>query len=152
MTALTWNEVAKIAKKIQRQHQLPIFAMTYEGSCSCCATPANFHASAYLTKDVKSLSWKEIDSYIIFKNSHNGHGEATLTDRFCETRECEYSEYRDQYVGFKLSETFTMEKLQECLTLLVELINAASDDKYLLQLPEDNFHCAVIKRIDCQRF
>ena len=53
MTTLTWNDVAKIAKKIQKQYKLPIFAMTYKGTCSCCASPTDFHASAYLTKDVR---------------------------------------------------------------------------------------------------
>ena len=148
MTTLTWNEVAKIAKKLQREYKLPIFAMTYKGSCSCCASPSDFHASVYLTKDVKDLTWKEIDSYIIFKNAHNGCGEAKLTDRFAEVREYKYAEYRDQYVGFKLSDTFTMEKLQECLTRLVYEINAKSETQYSLQLPEDDYHCAIIRRID----
>lgn len=67
MTTLTWNDVAKIAKKLQKEYKLPIFAMTYKNTCSCCASPAELNASSYLTKDVKDLTWKEIDSYIIFK-------------------------------------------------------------------------------------
>lgn len=148
MTTLTWNDVAKIAKKLQKQYKLPIFAMTYKGCCSCCASPKDFHASAYLTKDVRDLNWKDIDSYIIFKNAHNSHGEARLTDRFAEVREYRYAEYREQYVGYKLSDTFTMKELKECLTRLVNEINAQSTTQYSLQMPEDDFHCAIIKRID----
>lgn len=151
MTTLAWNEVAKIAKKLQKQYKLPIFAMTYKGTCSCCASPKELNATAYLTKDVRDLDWKDIDSYIIFKNAHNGHGEARLTDKFCYTREYKYAEYREQYVGYKLSDTFTMEKLHECLTRLVDEINAQSTTQYSLQMPEDDFHCAVIKRIDSRR-
>lgn len=151
MTTLTWNEVAKIAKNLQKEYKLPIFAMTYKGTCSCCASPADFHASSYLTKDVRDLDWKDIDSYIIFKNAHNGHGEARMSAEFCFTKDRyrpSRSVYNDQYVGYKLSDTFTMKELKECLTRLVNEINFKSTTKYSLQMPEDDFHCAVIKRID----
>ena len=39
MTTLTWNDVAKIAKNLQKEYKLPIFAMTYKNTCSCCALP-----------------------------------------------------------------------------------------------------------------
>lgn len=151
MTTLTWNDVAKISKKLQKEYKLPIFAMTYKGCCSCCASPKHFHASAYLTKNVRDLSWKDIDSCIIFENAHNGHGEARMSAEFCFTKD-QYrpskSVYNDQYVGYKLSDTFTMKELKECLTRLVDEINAQSTTKYSLQMPEDDFHFAVIKRID----
>lgn len=151
MTTLTWNDVAKIAKRLQLEYKLPIFAMTYKNTCSCCASPAELNASAYLTKDVKNLSWQDIDSYIIFKNAHNGHGEARMSAEFGFTKD-EYrpsrSVYNDQYVGFKLSDTFTMKELKECLTRLVNEINFKSTTQYSLELPEDDFHCAIIRRID----
>lgn len=151
MTTLTWNEVAKIAKNLQKEYKLPIFAMTYKGTCSCCADARELNASSYLTEDVKDLTWQEIDSYIIFKNAHNSHGEARMSAEFGFTKDQwrpSRSVYNDQYVGFKLSETFTMEKLHECLTRLVDEINSRSTTQYSLELPEDDYHCAIIKRID----
>lgn len=151
MTTLTWNDVAKIAKKLQKEYKLPIFAMTYKNTCSCCASPAELNASSYLTKDVKNLNWQDIDSYIIFKNAHNGHGEARMSAEFCFTKD-EYrpskSVYNDQYAGFKLSETFTMKELKECLTRLVDEINSKSTTQYSLEMPKESGRCAIIRRID----
>lgn len=56
---ITWNEAAKIAKKLQKKYQLPIFAMTYQGSCSCCAAPCDLNKQAYLTPEVKEQPWSE---------------------------------------------------------------------------------------------
>lgn len=151
MTTLTWNDVAKIAKKLQKEYKLPIFAMTYKNTCSCCALPKELNASSYLTKDVRDLTWKEIDSYIIFKNAHNGHGEARMSAEFGFTKD-EYrpsrSVYNDQYVGFKLSDTFTMKELKECLTRLVNEINSKSTTQYSLEMPKESGRCAIIRRID----
>ena len=58
------------------------------------------------------------------------------------------SVYNEQYVGFKLSDTFTMKELKECLTRLVDEINSKSTTQYSLELPEDDYHCAIIRRID----
>lgn len=63
-----WRQAAEIAKELQLKYKIPIFAMTFRGSCSCCAEPSNLNDEAYLTPDIKEKSWKEIDSYIIFSN------------------------------------------------------------------------------------
>lgn len=38
----TWKDALRIAKELQKEYKLPIFAMTFRGSCSCCASPAAF--------------------------------------------------------------------------------------------------------------
>lgn len=76
----TWKQVMDIMKELQVKYQLPIFVATYQGSCNCCAIPKHFNKESYLTPEVKDMSWDEIDSYIIFKNSCNGSGEACLND------------------------------------------------------------------------
>lgn len=147
MKTLTWKEVAKIAKELQKEYNLPIFAMTYRNMCSCCADADNLNKEAYLTKDVKEKSWSEIDSYIIFKNSTNAQGEANMSDEFAYVRDYRTPKYSTQYVGYKLSENFTFEQFCECVTKLVDAINKASDVQYSLELPEDEIHTAIIHKI-----
>lgn len=51
----TWKDALRISKELQREFKLPIFAMTFRGACSCCASPADFNKEAYLTKDCLRL-------------------------------------------------------------------------------------------------
>lgn len=75
-TLPTWKDALRIAKGLQEEYGLPIFAMTFKGSCSCCASPDDFNKQAYLDKSVAEKSWDEIDSYVILKNAYNCGGEA----------------------------------------------------------------------------
>lgn len=49
----TWRQATKIAKQLQIKYQIPIFAMTFKGSYSCCAEPSHLNKEAYLTPDIK---------------------------------------------------------------------------------------------------
>lgn len=140
----TWKQVMSIMKELQVKYQLPIFVATYQGSCSCCARPKHFNKESYLTPEVKDMSWDEIDSYIIFKNSCNGSGEACLRDLFGVVNPKDKTEV-DQYIAYGLSERFTKKDLEECLTELVVRISELSDTKYILTLPKDTNRCAVIE-------
>ena len=51
-----WRQAAEIAKQLQLKYKIPIFAMTFRGSCSCCAEPSNLNVEAYLTPDIKEKS------------------------------------------------------------------------------------------------
>ena len=66
---ITWRKAAEIAKQLQIKYQIPIFAMTFKNSCSCCAEPSDLNKESYLTPEIKEKSWDEIESYIIFKNA-----------------------------------------------------------------------------------
>lgn len=148
ITQPTYKQVMAIMKELQVKYHLPIFAATYQGSCSCCAKPKHFNKESYLTPDVKGLSWKEIDSYIIFKNSCNGSGEACLNDIFGVVQHYKHKREVAQYIDYKLSERFTKADLDECLTKLVNRINELSDTKYYLKLSENEHRCAMIA-LDC---
>lgn len=144
-----WRQAAEIAKELQVKYKIPIFAMTFKGSCSCCAEPSNLNDEAYLTPDIKEKSWKEIDSYIIFSNSNNSSGEAYMYDEFSVTYDNIFEEttYSKQYIKYKLSESFSHDKLKECLTEFVNKVNEESVTKYKLSIPEDTGFCAVIEKI-----
>lgn len=160
-TLPTWKDALRISKELQREYDLPIFAMTFRGSCSCCASPADFNKEAYLTKDVAEMDGADIDSYVVLKNSCNGGGEA----RFCHTetivnggktkRRRVWDDFGtltgghdaggDQYVMYKLSESFTASDLCDLLTRFVDGLNAiAGFEAYALTLPDDESECAVI--------
>lgn len=151
MNKPTWKQVMKLMKELQVEYQLPIFAASYKGSCSCCATPINFNNEAYLTPDVKKQTWEEIGAYIVFKNSSNAQGEAILDKDFGTVKYRwdghPYVIEATQYLGYRLSEQFTMNDLHQLLTSLIEGINALSDAQYELILPEDKYHYAVIQRV-----
>lgn len=151
MNKPTWKQVMKLMKELQVEYNLAVFAASYKGSCSCCATPENFNDEAYLTPEVKKQTWEEIGAYIVFKNSSNAQGEAVLNEDFGDVKD--HYEHDDvtetkQYLGYVVTEQFTMNDLNQLLTRLVEGINTLSDAQYELTLPEDNYHCAVIKRVD----
>lgn len=145
----TWKQAAEIAKQLQIKYQIPIFAMTFKGSCSCCAKPSHLNEEAYLTSDIKEKSWDEIDSYIIFSNSNNSSGEAYMYDEFSLTYDYIFDElkYSKQYIKYKLSKDFSKEKLEKCLTEFVDAVNDKSFTTYKLSVPKDKSLCAIIEKI-----
>lgn len=145
----TWRQAAEIAKELQLKYKIPIFAMTFRGSCSCCAEPSNLNEEAYLTPDIKEKSWNEIDSYIIFNNANNSSGEAYMSDEFSVTYDDIFEEtnYSPQYIKYRLSKSFSHDKLKECLTEFIDKVNEESFTKYKLSVPKDKGLCAVIEKI-----
>lgn len=145
----TWRNAAEIAKELQIKYQIPIFAMTFKGSCSCCAEPSDLNKEAYLTPDIKEKSWDEIESYIIFNNAHNASGEVDMGDEFSVIYDDMFDEtkYKKQYIKYKLSDNFSKEKLEKCLTEFVDAVNEESFTKYKLSVPEDAGLCATIEKI-----
>lgn len=144
-----WRQAAEIAKELQLKYKIPIFAMTFRGSCSCCAEPSNLNDEAYLTPDIKAKSWDEIDSYIIFNNANNSSGEAYMYDEFSVTYDDIFEEtnYHKQYIKYKLSESFSYEQLKDCLTEFVNKVNEESFENYKISVPEDTGLCAVIEKV-----
>lgn len=144
-----WRQAAEIAKELQLKYEIPIFAMTFRGSCSCCAEPSNLNEEAYLTPDIKEKSWDEIDSYIIFNNANNSSGEAYMYDEFSVTYDDIFEEtnYSPQYIKYRLSKSFSHDKLKECLTKFVNKVNEESLTQYKLSVPDDKGLCAVIEKV-----
>ena len=143
----TWKDAAEVAKQLQIKYQLPIFAMTYKGTCSCCATPAELNDEAYLTDDIKYKPWNEIDSYIIFKNAHNCGGEADMDYKFTVVYDDIFGKMeKTQYIQYRLSEDFSKEKLEKCLTEFVDAVNKETFATYKLSVPEDTGRCATIEK------
>ena len=144
-----WRQAAEIAKELQLKYKIPIFAMTFRGSCSCCAEPSNLNEEAYLTPDIKEKSWDEIDSYIIFNNANNSSGEAYMSDDFSVTYDDIFEEtnYSPQYIKYRLSKSFSQDQLKECLTEFINKVNEESFTQYKLSVPEDTSLCAVIEKV-----
>lgn len=95
----------------------------------------------------KTKSWSEIDSYVVFRNSENSAGEADLKADFGVVDDDGYVVETDQYVGYSLSETFTMEKFHEMMTKFVDELNQLTDTQYGIKLPEDEDKCARIFKL-----
>lgn len=157
----TWKDALRIAKELQKEYHLPIFAMTFRGSCSCCASPANFNKEAYLDKDVVEKDWANVDAYVVLRNSCNGGGEArfyhaeTVTEGGKAKRKRVWDGFGtltgghdaggNQYVMYKLSESFTASDLCDLLTRFVDGLNeVAGFEAYDLVLPDDESECAQI--------
>lgn len=157
----TWKDALRISKALQKEYQLPIFAMTFRGACSCCASPADFNREAYLTKDVADMDGVDVDAYVVLKNARNGGGEArfyhaeTVTEGGKTKRRRVWDDFGtltgghdaggDQYVMYKLSESFTMDSLRELLTKFVDGLNKVTGfEAYDLVLPDDETECAQI--------
>lgn len=157
----TWKDALRISKELQREFKLPIFAMTFRGACSCCASLAHFNKEAYLTKDVADVDGVDVDAYVVLKNACNGGGEArfyhteTVTEGGKTSRKRVWDDFGtltgghdaggDQYVMYKLSESFTASDLCDLMTKFVNGLNeAAGFEAYALVLPDDETECAQI--------
>lgn len=157
----TWKDALRIAKELQREYNLPIFAMTFKGSCSCCAYPSGFNKEAYLTRDVAWAKWADVDAYVVFWNSFNSAGEArfyhteTIANGGKTKRRRVWDNFGtltgghdaggDQYVIYKLSDSFTMDSLRELLTRFVDGLNeVAGFEAYALTMPDNESECAQI--------
>ena len=156
----TWKDALRISKELQREFKLPIFAMTFKGSCSCCAYPSSFNKEAYLTRDVAWAKWADVDAYVVLWNSFNSAGEArfyhteTIVNGGKMKRRRVWDEFGTvvggkndgvQRVMYSLSESFTMDSLRELLTKFVDGLNeVAGFEAYALVLPDDESECAQI--------
>lgn len=157
----TWKDALRISKELRREFDLPIFAMSFKKSCSCCASPADFNREAYLDKGVAQAKWDDVDAYVVLRNSCNGAGEARFYHTETVTKGGKTSCKRvwddfgtltgghdaggDQYVMYKLSESFTMDSLRDLLTKFVNGLNeVVGYEAYDLVLPDDETECAEI--------
>lgn len=150
MTKPTWQQVLKIMKELQNKYQLPIFAATIDGSCSCCFRPRHVNKEAYLTPKIKNFDWNDVDSYIIFKNADNGHGKANLDAEFCTVTEpfSREDKYTKQYIMYDTSENFSYSDFEKCLNELIEQINQLTKTQYKLTFPKDKTLCPIIEKIE----
>ena len=150
MTKPTWQQVIEIMKELQIKYQIPIFAATIDGTCSCCFRPKHLNKEAYLTPKIKNFDWEDVDSYIIFKNADNGHGQANLDADFCTVTEpfSRENRYAKQYVMYDTSENFSYSDFVNCLTELIEEINKLSKTQYKVTFPENTNSCPCIEEID----
>lgn len=153
MTKPTWQQVLKIMKKLQIKYQIPIFAATFKGKCTCCSKPCHLNNEAYLNPEVKNLEWDDVDSYIIFKHSSNGHGEAELLLDFGIVWDPIFEEkklIRKQYIMYKVSKKFKRSDLKKCLNELVSEINQLTETEYELTIPKDKKLCPIIEEIQVE--
>lgn len=159
-TRPTWNDALAIAKELQEEYQIPIFAMTYRGgACRCCPSVAQFNPEAYLTEDIAHRELKESDFFIIFGHTtYNAYGEAVFADKkgnplpFGSTS----GGFRsgkdiwikpEHYVRYRLSDTFTMDTLNEVLTKFTDRLNAKAEMNYAYTAPVDKDTCALIEYV-----
>ena len=147
MTKPSWKQALKIMKALQNHYQLPIFAATFRGSCSCCADPRHLNNEAYLTPDLKRKSWDEIDAYVILKNSSNAEGEAYFKGDFGTVKDGKWVGIMPQYVMYRLSDQFTKEQLDECLITFVEALNELTETQYMVEIPHSTNECAIIREL-----
>lgn len=159
-TRSTWNDALAIAKELQKEYQIPIFAMTYRGgACRCCPSVAQFNEEAYLSEDVAHRELQESDFFIIFSHTrYDSYGEAVFTDKkgnpqpFGSTSGGWQSGKdvwidSEQWVRYRLSDTFTMDTLNEVLTKFTERLNTKAEATYKLTMPKDKDTCALIEEV-----
>lgn len=159
-TLPTWKDALRIAKELQKEYKLPIFAMSFKGECSCCAHPSGFNKESYLTRNVAWAEWVDVDAYVVLWNSFNSNGEArfyhmeTIVNCGKVKRRRVWDEFGTvaggkndgvQLVKYRLSESFTMGVLHELLTKFVDGLNeVAGFEAYELTLPDNELELAVI--------
>ena len=151
MTKPTWQQVIKIMKELQIKYQIPIFAATFNSKGTSFAKPCHLNDEAYLNPETKDLEWEDIDAYIIFSNSSNGHGEAELLLDFGIVWDPIFEEnklIRKQYLMYKVSKKFKRSDLKKCLNELVSEINQLTETRYELSFPKDKRLCPIIEEIE----
>lgn len=159
-TRPTWYDALAIAKELQEEYQIPIFAMTYRGgACQCCPSVAQFNEEAYLTEDIAHRELKESDFFLIFSHTiYDAYGEAVFADKkgnpqpFGSTSGG-FRSGKDiwiaskHWVQYRLSDTFTMDTLNEVLTKFTDRLNAKAEATYKLTMPKDKDTCTLIEEV-----
>ena len=148
----TWKDALRLAKELQREYDLPIFAMSFKKACSCCASPANFNREAYLDESVAEKEWDDVDAYVVLRNSCNGAGEArfyhaeAVTEGGKTSRRRVWDDFGTLTGGHDAGgDQYVMDTLRELLTKFVDGLNkAAGFEAYDLVLPDDETECAQI--------
>lgn len=165
----TWNEALTIAKNLQEEYQLPIFAMTRRYSPKVdYYTPASVNPEAYLNGNVDKRDWDNVEAWVVFENDNLAGGEArfysTVQTWRCEEQVPEPfgkvikgSGWEDDqaegfYVSYRLSENFTMTDLVTMLNRFVEQVNANPDEKWEVVPPESEEECAVLRVVGTKYF
>jgi len=71
-----------------------------------------------------------------------------MSDDFSMTYDDLFDEYKytKQYIKYRLSKSFSHDKLKECLIEFVNKVNEESFEKYKVSVPEDKGLCAVIEK------
>lgn len=159
-TRPTWHDALAIAKELQEEYQIPLFAMTYRGgACQCCPSVAQFNEEAYLTEDDKHKELAELGPLIIFSHTrYDSYGESVFTDKKGNPQPFGsasggWQSGKDiwvnsqHWVRYHLSDTFTMETLNEVLTKFTERLNAKAEATYKLTMPKDKDTCALIEEV-----
>ena len=80
---VTWEQAIEVMKKVQKKHQIDLFAPGYFNTCSCCATPSDFPKKYFLNKeDAEEKHFTREDGskikFLIIANSHNASGASKL--------------------------------------------------------------------------
>ena len=80
---VTWEQAIEVMKKVQKKHQIDLFAPGYFNICSCCATPSDFPKKYFLNKeDAEEKHFTREDGskikFLIIANSHNASGASKL--------------------------------------------------------------------------
>lgn len=142
-TRPTWHDALAIAKELQEEYQIPIFAMTYAGgACRCCPSVAQFNEEAYLSEDIAHRELKESGFFIIFSHTrYDAYGEAVFIDKkgnplpfgslsggWRSGKDIWFN--TKHYVRYRLSDTFTMDTLNEVLIKFTDRLNAKAEATY----------------------
>ena len=128
-------EIQNKMLELQKKYNIGLVAVTYIGTCSCCAEPQDFSAKWFLNGDIPE-NWSSVGSRIIFKNAHNGSGELKMRSEYDKAYQC--ISYAD----------INHDTLVKFLEELTDYINENSDVKYELEVPEDTNFCATLTRED----
>ena len=121
--------------ELQKKYNIGLVAVTYRGVSSFYAEPKHFPKKWFLSGKIPE-EWSEVGSRIIFKNAYNGSGGLKMRDEYKK---------KLQYISYQYIERSTLIKFLEELT---EYINAYSEIKYQLEVPEDKYLCATLEAVD----
>lgn len=159
----TWDDAINIAKTLQEEYQLPIFAMTKQGNPKVdYHAPGSLNTEAYLNENVDKQDWGNIEAWVVFKNDNMTAGEAQLRSviktwdgkdkvkpepfgKVINGSEWENDQAEGFFVSYKLNENFTMADFLTLLTRFVNQINSISDEKWEVVPPESEERCAVLR-------
>jgi hypothetical protein len=119
-------------KKIQVLADLDFAHYTFgKNQCSCCYGPKDMPARYWKNGKISDKSNENLD-YILFKNAYNGSGAVTANNYLAEKANI--------YIMWNLSQ----KKLNKVVRLLREQVGR----EFIVQKPEDDFTCIVLKRRD----
>ena len=140
---VTWEQAIEVMKKVQKKHNIDLFAPGYFKTCSCCAVPKDFPKKYFLNKEDAELNKiiREDGSKLktmVLSNAHNISGAPKFKNKKGPEVFGMLTEGFEAIQQYVYTSNVTTEETKLVLDDFVNGLNElVGEETYSLELPEE---------------